>query len=177
MDKKIKSKIGWALIAFSIVTTLVIVFTFLHDRAVRDRVLADPLEVTAVIVDIVITYRQPNVMDFELPDEHRNQQQYTRRAYIEYEVDGQTFRARLGWWSNSFRVGHPVDIIVNRANPREFINARQGPEWIGIVVMVIVWVFISGGSAIAGIVLIQIAKRNERRSKMFDGNVPPRIGH
>jgi len=170
MNSKIKRKMGWGLIAFSAFTTLIIVVTSLHNAAVRNRVLADPLDVTAVIVDIVRVYQQQNINDFDFHDTH-NTPRYTQRAYIAYEVDGQTFRTHLGWWNSSFRVGQPVDIIVNQSNPREFINANQAPGWIGIVVMAVVAVIIGGGTMAAGIVLIQIAKRSERSRDVFGGDI------
>jgi len=171
LNSKVKQKIGWGLIAFSVVTTLIIVVTSLHNAAVRDRVLADPLDVTAVIVDIVVTYQQqPGAHDLDFYDDHNRR--YTRRVYVEYEVGGQSFREHLGWWSNSFRIGQPVDIIVNRANPREFINANEGPEWLGIVIMLIFVVIFGGGSGITGVVLIRTAKRGGRNNQRFDGNIP-----
>jgi len=75
------------------------------------RIARDSDRVTAIITSITT---QPSVD----ADGHRS---YNRRVYVEYEAGGVVINAPLRWTNTGMFVGQPIDILVNRQNPHEFV--------------------------------------------------------
>jgi len=78
------------------------------------RIARDSYQVTAMIVDITSIGNSP-------------------RVYLQYEVGGREITAYQNWSSSSMFVGQPMDILVSRQNPHEFVNAfpyYRIPVWI-----------------------------------------------
>ena len=143
MHKKIGLLLGTIFLGVGILLAVVGAIVYMAVNHNRRQILADGVPVTATIVDITRRY---------IDDDAR------RTAYISYEVDGVAVTVPLRFWNSGMRVGQPVDIIVSRQNPRQFITT--GVMHL-IAVFILLGLAVIFGSIGAGFLLYELHKKRK----------------
>ena len=109
MHKKIWLLLGSIFLGVGIVLSITVAVLNGVTAMRHGRVRSDSVPVTAQIIEITRGVTQGG-------NAHHT-------AFIEYEFEGEVFTAQLRWWSSRMYVGQPVEIYVNRYNPREFVHS------------------------------------------------------
>jgi len=118
MHKKVLKILGTVFFSIGILMGVIAIILYATLGQNYRRIAGDSVRVTATIVDI--TWR---------PGGNGN----ARRVYVEYEADGLAISAPLGWSSSNMFIGQPIDILVSRQNPHEFVSTFAFyliPVWI-----------------------------------------------
>ena len=146
MHKKIWLILGSVFLGVGLILAAVALTIYGFTATRRNRVLNDSIPITAVIVDITSGAGGDGEMH--------------RRAYIEYEIGQELFVVPLRWWTSGMFVGQPVEIHVNRQDPRQFVTDGM-LQWLPVLIILPLGGLF--GIIGAAFLLVHVKKRSRQR--------------
>jgi len=128
MHKRVLSILGTVFLSVGLLMGVIALILYATIGSNYRRIAGDSVRVTATIVDITVR-----------PGADGN----VHRVYVEYESGGIIVHAPLNWSSSSMFVGQPVNLLVSRQNPHEFVSTFAF-YWIPVGIMLGLMVIFGG---------------------------------
>jgi len=145
MHKKAFKIVGVVFFSVGLFLGLIAIILYATLGQSHRRIANDSDLVTAIIVEI---------------DVRRGADGDIRRVYVEYEAGGMIITAPLRWSSTSMFVGQPVDILVSRQNPHEFVSKFA-------FYLIPVWILLGLGVIFGGIGAGFLVYQRRKRRKFL----------